>query len=529
MHPYLTTQGKWIFACGVLLSLAGTLATEPALVLAGQVPFVVLTLGLFWLLPAARVLDRRICRFRVESQRESDEPGVLFLRREGEERLSIWFENHSQLALRIEVVRPKVEGRLETEIRRSEFALGAERERAFELLVRSKGIGRASLQGFDVVLRDRWGLLEMRDYLSCIQVFETYPSQMARTPLRLRKRQARQLQAEVNAEVLSPSGFDLRELREFQPGDPLRTIAWKATVRSRRLISKEFDEDRSRREFLALDVSSSMRAGTPDGEKFDYALELSSNLANHFLREGAEVGLYSFDHHVFGRIGAGKGREHLERIQRHLVGLRNVIHPGRTAMDEDAVLEFLADYLLIQERLDFRKNVDKAIDRELLQRWLRPVIDYEEHFWSTPSLTEGLRGEELSLARQFLRLRGVPLLPPAEVRAGSKIQGLRDVLREVLKTGSKGGRVVVISDLCAIKDLGMLERPFHIARRRGIEVIVLAPFTPAFGDGFVGLQEEASADEILRSLFAGAEREDREVVARRLQALGIKVFFLSPS
>lgn len=524
VSPYLTIQGKWVFVTGALFTLLGALVREPLLVLFGQVPFGVLILAAAVLIPAARSLDRRSAQLRVDSEEKT--PSVMRLKKDGAT-LAIWFENHSRSVLHVHRISPHVEGAIDVEMTTVQVDVEPHRARRLELKARPLATGRSSIQGVDVMLVDRWGLLAVHDYLPCLQVFETHPSM---EPLRWRRAQTRSLSRARSAPVVdrsNRSGTDLRELRDFQPGDPLRTIAWKATVRQRRLITREYDDERNEVDYIALDISSSMRAGTPRGEKFRHAIEVTAGFSAHCLSQGRRVGLWTFDDRLYGEVVADHGPAQRRRIQRHLVGLKSVVASERTVLDEPELEEALADYLLVQERLDFRQGAGLRgeLDRQLLRRWLDAVMASERQRWESSAEAYGVLDDSLTAVRRFFRLRGIPLDPPSEVRAGAKVSGLEAVVQAAVRRRIGGGQLTIISDLCGLNDVEALHHPISVARRRGTRVRFVVPFTPHYGD------PEDSEDfqvMLIRDLFTRAERKDRLAVVERLASMGLSVEWIGP-
>src|SRR5512140_1123462 len=71
-------------------------------------------------------------------------------------------------------------------------------------------------------------------------------------------------------------GIEFSQVREYQPGDDIRTIDWNVTARSGVPHVKEFIEERDLTVLLALDVSGSMGFGSLDRRKIDLALELAA-------------------------------------------------------------------------------------------------------------------------------------------------------------------------------------------------------------------------------------------------------------
>src|SRR6185437_3301016 len=59
------------------------------------------------------------------------------------------------------------------------------------------------------------------------------------------------------------SGSELLDLRDYMPGDPPRTIAWKVSARRDRLVTKEFESEVPVRATLFVDTSSSVRIPSP--------------------------------------------------------------------------------------------------------------------------------------------------------------------------------------------------------------------------------------------------------------------------
>lgn len=518
MSPYLTTKGKWLFATGIIFILMGALVREPLLILFGQVPFILLTLALGAMMGAARSVERRATRLVVDGP-----GGVLTLRRDRAERLPIWMENRSQARLRVTALIPFTAGELEAQALSDPFHVEGHRGRRFELDIEPGAVGRASLQGFDVVLSDRWGLLSIRDYLPCVQVFETYPAMTLAEQRRASLQQPTVARAARAVDRRSRAGTDLRELRDFQPGDPLRMVAWKATIRQRRLITREFDDERSHVEYLALDISSSMRAGSPRGLKFDHAIDVVAQLTASYLDEGLDVGLWTFDENVYGKIEAARGKRQRKRMQWHLVGLNTVVEPRYTVQDDHEIEEALADYLLVQEKLDFRHGhgPNHEVNRPLLRRWLRASIGEEHDRWRSPGEYHGVVADPVGPLRRFFQLRGIPLAPRSEVRPGAKVSGIEAVLQDLLRSRSRGGRLTIVSDLCGLNEVEVFERLLRVCRRRGIAIRFLAPFTPHYG-------ADGQSEDLLRDLFTHAERSDRLKVARRLMAMGVPVRFIGP-
>ncbi len=89
-------------------------------------------------------------------------------------------------------------------------------------------------------------------------------------------------------------GQNFHQLREYRIGDSLRQIDWKATARTRKLIAREYQDERHQTVLFLLDCSRRMRAQDDDLSHFDHALNAMILLAYVALRQGDAVGVQSF-------------------------------------------------------------------------------------------------------------------------------------------------------------------------------------------------------------------------------------------
>jgi uncharacterized protein (DUF58 family) len=93
-------------------------------------------------------------------------------------------------------------------------------------------------------------------------------------------------------------GTDFRQLRDYTPGDPMRQVDWKASLRQGKPIVREFQDERDQCVFFLLDCGRRMRADESGersgGSHFDQALNALVLLGYVALKEGDEVGAMTF-------------------------------------------------------------------------------------------------------------------------------------------------------------------------------------------------------------------------------------------
>jgi uncharacterized protein (DUF58 family) len=86
-------------------------------------------------------------------------------------------------------------------------------------------------------------------------------------------------------------GTEFHQLREYRQGDPQRAIDWKATARSARLVSREYQEDKDQRVLLVIDCGRRMASKDDALSHFDHTLNAALLLGHVALRQGDAVGM----------------------------------------------------------------------------------------------------------------------------------------------------------------------------------------------------------------------------------------------
>jgi len=137
--------------------------------------------------------------------------------------------------------------------------------------------------------------------------------------------------------VFKGQGMEFAEVREYLPGDDIRTIDWNVTARFGKPFVKRFDEERELTVMLAVDGSGSSVYGTGPVLKSDIAVEIAAVLAFSAIKNSDKVGLVIFSDGVEKFIPPKKGRGHVLRVIRDLLYHEPVGH--QTSLD--VALEYL--------------------------------------------------------------------------------------------------------------------------------------------------------------------------------------------
>ena len=119
--------------------------------------------------------------------------------------------------------------------------------------------------------------------------------------------------------VFKGRGMDFDEVREYTPGDEVRTIDWNVTARAGRPFVKKFTEERELTILLLVDISASGNFGSARMSKRDLAAELASVLAFSAIRNSDKVGLLLYTDRIERYLPPKKGRRHVLRVVRDIL------------------------------------------------------------------------------------------------------------------------------------------------------------------------------------------------------------------
>jgi uncharacterized protein (DUF58 family) len=179
---------------------------------------------------------------------------------------------------------------------RLEIAQGTRLEAAYTVIPTRRG--EVSFNAADTRVRSRWGLCEMLEKLGEQQVRRVYPdfAQIARYAWLAGDRRLQEIG--IKTYRRRGEGTDFEQLAEYRPGDPVRHIDWKATLRFEKPILREFQDERDQNVMLLVDCGRRMRADdrmqAAGTAHFDQVLNAIMLLAYVALQHGDAVGALTF-------------------------------------------------------------------------------------------------------------------------------------------------------------------------------------------------------------------------------------------
>ena len=134
-------------------------------------------------------------------------------------------------------------------------------------------------------------------------------------------------------------GMAFSEVREYQPGDDVRSIDWNVTARLNKPYIKVFEEERELTVMLLVDVSGSRNFGTLSQMKRDMMAEVAATLAFSTIANNDKVGVIFFSDKIEKFIPAQKGKTHVLHIIRELLSFE----PSSSGTDIAQALQYFAN------------------------------------------------------------------------------------------------------------------------------------------------------------------------------------------
>ncbi len=169
-------------------------------------------------------------------------------------------------------------------------------------------------------------------------------------------------------------GIDFEEVREYQPGDEVRTIDWNVTAREGFPFVKQYKEERELTIVLAVDISQSTQYGSSSESKREKLAELAALVAFSASRNGDKVGLLLFSDQTELYLPPSKGHRHTLRILREVLfrptqgkstDLNRAVQELNQVTRRRAVIFLLSDFIVDQVFSNEEGSADEVLYHQL--------------------------------------------------------------------------------------------------------------------------------------------------------------------
>ncbi len=189
------------------------------------------------------------------------------------------------------------------------------------------------------------------------------PTEILRQIRRLQLRARRAVENMIGGEyhsVFKGTGIAFEEVREYQPGDDIRSIDWNVTARMGHPYVKRFIEERELTVMLVVDASASLRYGSQSQQKREIAAELAAVLAFSAVSNNDRVGLIQLTDRVENFIPPRKGTSHVLRLIRDILFFQPEHRATSLAAGLDYLNRLLRRRIIVFLLSDF---LDEGFDR----------------------------------------------------------------------------------------------------------------------------------------------------------------------
>lgn len=170
------------------------------------------------------------------------------------------------------------------------------------------------------------GLVMRLGRIGAAQAVKVYPNLKEMEKYELLARRGRLQQMGLRTSRLRGGGSEFESLREYVPGDEYKKIDWSATARRGKLITRQYEAERSQNIVLLLDTGRTMLQPVQKQAKLDFVADTALMLAYVAAAGGDKVGLQTFDADVRAWLPPAKSKaqvyqilENLYNLQAHLV------------------------------------------------------------------------------------------------------------------------------------------------------------------------------------------------------------------
>ena len=211
--------------------------------------------------------------------------------------------------------------------------------------VKTPRVGRHGIHGLSLEVHGSPGLFEVPLTFANPYGIEVLPRAYATMHRSAQGGRSRMMADAGRPGPLSGDGYELRELREHQPGDPFKRIAWKASARRGTLMVRDHELEERDIVWLVLDASVELWAGQPGTAPLDSAIDEVAAIAQRHLARGDRVGLAVVGARLLAWVPPERGANHAAKLMQALIGATDTIDAERSDLDESEVAVRVLEHL----------------------------------------------------------------------------------------------------------------------------------------------------------------------------------------
>jgi uncharacterized protein (DUF58 family) len=399
---------------------------------------------------------------------------------------------------------------------------------------RARGIGELILPGIRVTLLDAQGFFATERFIPLKQTFRVLPAYASINESQpLVKRMNSLPQHGIHRLQRAGMGSELLELREYVPGDPPKSIAWKISARRDMLMTRQYESEVPVRVYLFVDGSVGTRIGGFGRRLIDQMSYVAGSVARSAVSAGDPVGAVLFDERGQRRVRPAGGESGFHNLLEQLTAFAVPPTPPAQRLSPaliNAAMRLCGEHY--PELLDPRINLVPFTflpiapwkRRLFYRRTLLASVLADLYDLSVRQIVELVHDDRLmaEFAQRLLSDAGVSWMPPlVETRSQGFHDGmatmemLSKAIADSVATARDNEVYVVMANLleCAA-NISYVLPAIKLALARHHRVIFVFP-TPTFRRPQP--PPDASPDMSAEELFDRAERLRNRELASRLQ------------
>lgn len=116
--------------------------------------------------------------------------------------------------------------------------------------------------------------------------------------------------------------MEFEQIKEYVPGDDIRTLNWKATAKKNSLMVNQFQDEKSQNIYMVIDKGRVMKMPFDGMSLLDYAINATLVLSNVILKKQDKAGMFSFSKKVENRVVAEKRTSQMQKILESLYNVK---------------------------------------------------------------------------------------------------------------------------------------------------------------------------------------------------------------
>ncbi|WP_295221932.1 DUF58 domain-containing protein [uncultured Chryseobacterium sp.] len=203
-----------------------------------------------------------------------------------------------------------------------EKQIGPGKNTFFQYILEPKERGEYNFGSLNVYVSSPLGLVSKRFSFQKDATLAAYPSF-----IHLRKYELMALQSEFllgGIKRIRKLGhtMEFEQIKDYVPGDDIRTINWKATSKTNRLMVNQFQDEKSQRIFMLIDKGRTMKMPFNGLSLLDYSINATMALSHIILKKGDRAGMMTFSKKTENKVAAENKSGQLRKISEALYNIK---------------------------------------------------------------------------------------------------------------------------------------------------------------------------------------------------------------